>query len=164
MAGIGRTVLISSLILGTIIIDQAVKELASNRLRGHDVILYLDGMVRLQYAENSGAFLSFGSHLDSQVRFIASIAITVFLTWLIWGVYQKRSQMDRPTSIGLTLLVAGGYANLIDRFWRGSVTDYLNLGIGQLRTGIFNVADVVIVIGVAVLLSSAFFKKSQPAS
>jgi signal peptidase II len=156
-----RTSMVSALILGTIVVDQAVKVLARHQLQGREPILYFDGMVRLQYAENAGAFLSFGSLLNSHVRFWASVAIALFLTWLIWGVLIKRSQMDQMTSVGITLLVAGGYANLIDRFWRGSVTDFLNLGIGQLRTGIFNVADVIIVIGVALLLANSFLRKPQ---
>jgi signal peptidase II len=55
--------------------------------------------------------------------------------------------------VGLTLLGASGLGNLIDRLlYDGRVTDFLNMGIGQLRTGIFNVADVVGVVGVIVLL------------
>jgi len=45
---------------------------------------------------------------------------------------------------------AGIILGLIDRvFYDGSVTDFLNLGMGGLRTGIFNIADVLEVIGVA---------------
>jgi len=40
----------------------------------------------------------------------------------------------------------------VDRVVRGSVVDFLNIGVGPLRTGIFNVADMAIMLGGAVLL------------
>ena len=54
--------------------------------------------------------------------------------------------------VGLSLFVAGGASNWIDRVIRGSVVDFINVGIGPLRTGIFNVADVAIMLGAGVLL------------
>jgi signal peptidase II len=58
--------------------------------------------------------------------------------------------------VGLALLAASGIGNLIDRLlFDGRVTDFLNIGIGSLRTGIFNVADVVGMIGFVVLLFAA---------
>ena len=54
---------------------------------------------------------------------------------------------------GFTLLAASGIGNLIDRLlFDGHVTDFLNLGIDSFRTGIFNIADVVGVLGLATLL------------
>jgi len=48
----------------------------------------------------------------------------------------------------LMLIVGGGLGNLIDRlFFGGKVTDFVSMGIGPLRTGIFNVADVAIMFG-----------------
>ena len=50
-------------------------------------------------------------------------------------------------------LAASGLGNLIDRLTHhGLVTDFLNLGFGALRTGIFNVADVAGVVGIAILV------------
>lgn len=56
----------------------------------------------------------------------------------------------------LVILLADGIGNSIDRAFNGSlVVDFLNLGIGSLRTGIFNVADIPVMIGAfgAVFLS-----------
>ena len=56
----------------------------------------------------------------------------------------------------LALIVAGGLGNLYDRvFEGGAVTDFLNVGVGPLRTGIFNVADVAIVAGVLLMMLSS---------
>jgi signal peptidase II len=54
--------------------------------------------------------------------------------------------------IGTSLVLAGGASNWVDRLVRGSVVDFLNIGVGPLRTGIVNVADMTIMLGVAVLL------------
>ncbi|MGC4095906.1 MAG: signal peptidase II [Nitrospira sp.] len=63
----------------------------------------------------------------------------------------------RPPSISLTiawiLILSGGAGNLLDRVLHdGHVIDFMNLGIGSLRTGIFNVADVYITTGVLLLI------------
>jgi lipoprotein signal peptidase len=64
-----------------------------------------------------------------------------------------RRGLRRPQVVALTLLAASGLGNLIDRVLHdGAVTDFLNIGIGPLRTGIFNVADIAGVLGVVVLL------------
>jgi signal peptidase II len=57
-------------------------------------------------------------------------------------------------ALGLTLFVAGGASNWIDRIVRGSVIDFLNVGIASVRTGVFNVADVAIMLGAGLFLLS----------
>ena len=59
----------------------------------------------------------------------------------------RRRKSNDLAKFGLTLFVAGGASNWIDRIMRGSVVDFLNVGVGPVRTGIFNVADVAIVLG-----------------
>ncbi|HXC20398.1 MAG TPA: signal peptidase II, partial [Steroidobacteraceae bacterium] len=55
--------------------------------------------------------------------------------------------------IALALIAGGGISNLIDRLlYGGRVTDFLNVGIGSLRTGIFNVADMAILAGALLLI------------
>jgi signal peptidase II len=55
--------------------------------------------------------------------------------------------------VALSLVAGGGISNLIDRFlYDGRVTDFLNVGIGSLRTGIFNLADMAILAGALLLI------------
>ncbi|MEJ0007739.1 MAG: signal peptidase II [Steroidobacteraceae bacterium] len=64
--------------------------------------------------------------------------------------------MGRWQVTGLALFAAGGLGNLIDRITGdGRVTDFLNVGLGPLRTGIFNVADMTLMVGVVVFLIAA---------
>ena len=54
--------------------------------------------------------------------------------------------------VALALILAGGIGNLIDRISNnGLVTDFINVGIGPLRTGVFNVADMAVLFGVLAL-------------
>ena len=64
---------------------------------------------------------------------------------------------------GGALIVGGGFSNLIDRlFHNGAVVDFLNIGIGKVRTGIFNLADVAIMAGIGLLLIEAWRREETP--
>ena len=59
---------------------------------------------------------------------------------------------------GLALLLSGAVGNLIDRLrYDGLVIDFLNFGVGPLRSGIFNVADMAIMAGALLLMLPAAF-------
>lgn len=76
----------------------------------------------------------------------------------IWG---YRSQGWQRAA--LSFVVAGALANLIDRSSRGSVTDFLALHFGEWHPFVFNLADVWISIGVALLLVTQFMPVKNPA-
>ncbi|WP_020481681.1 signal peptidase II [Methylomonas sp. MK1] len=69
--------------------------------------------------------------------------------------YVLFSKSGSPSSLlAYALLLAGGLGNLIDRLiYGGYVVDFINIGIGPIRTGVFNVADVVVVVGVLMLFT-----------
>jgi signal peptidase II len=59
-------------------------------------------------------------------------------------------------AFGLALLVGGAVGNLIDRVvYGGAVVDFVSLGLGPFRTGIFNLADVAITLGVVLVALQA---------
>ena len=135
----------------TIGCDQATKRFAARELQGAPGHSYLSDMVRIQYTENPGAFLSLGATLPAWAR----TAIFSFGSALLLGfcAYSAiRNQWPTLARIGLCLIFGGGVSNLIDRVLRGSVIDFMNVGIGSLRTGIFNVADMALMLGVALVL------------
>ena len=133
--------------------DQVTKYTAKHYLEGQRTLSYLGDMFRLGYAENSGAFLSLGANLPDYVRTLIFTGLAgVFLVF--FAVYLLRNQMiNRLAMIAGSLIVAGGVGNLIDRVVNnGAVIDFLNVGIGSLRTGIFNVADMSIMAGIFMFL------------
>tara|TARA_R110002111_G_scaffold191869_2_gene258190 strand:+ start:3087 stop:3650 length:564 start_codon:yes stop_codon:yes gene_type:complete len=142
--------------------DQYTKKIAVEKLKFEPPITYFNNTFRMEYAENTGAFLSVGSQLSKPVRFfmlvVANAAFLIIVTWML----VFRWQMPLVQFIALSLLLAGGVGNLIDRvFLNGIVIDFLNIGFGPLRTGIFNVADMAITGGALLMLLSWFFTKEQ---
>ncbi len=79
-------------------------------------------------------------------------AVALLLLGLVFAALFAR-RLDRIRFIALTLVAGGGMSNLIDRLmFHGRVTDFLNVGLGSLRTGIFNVADMTILAGALLML------------
>ena len=65
----------------------------------------------------------------------------------------SNSKQKLLSLIALSLVFSGGISNFYDRvFNNGAVIDFLNIGFGTFRTGIFNVADVAIMAGVFMLV------------
>ena len=148
-----RLLVISTAILVlSVALDRWTKVLAQQHLRGTPRKSWLWDTVRLEYAENSGAFLSLGASLSPELRnAIFSWAVGLLLAALVVAVYVRKDLSVRAR-LALAAVAAGGLGNLYDRvFEHGRVTDFMNLGIGPVRTGIFNVADIAIVVGVALL-------------
>lgn len=137
----------------TVGLDQATKALARAQLAARPPVALLGGVVRLAYSENAGAFMGLGSALPPQWR---TLFFSIFSALLLVGTtaYVLTARDLTPTGVvAASLLVAGGLGNLIDRIaHRGRVTDFLNVGIGPVRTGVFNVADLAIVLGVVGLM------------
>ena len=156
---LNRNVLIMVILLVTVILDQVTKVIARNNLSPFEELSYLGGMFTMRHTENKGAFLSLGADLPDNARFwIFSVMVLVGLSYILWTMIKDKT-MDRFQTITMSYIVGGGIGNLIDRIFRGSVTDFLNVGIGDLRTGIFNVADMAVTFGAIILFIKAIQDK-----
>lgn len=143
--------------------DQYTKQIAVEKLKYEPPVTYFNNTLRMEYAENTGAFLSVGSRLSKPIRFSLLVVANAAFLIIVSGMLIFRWQMPLIQFIALSLLLAGGIGNLIDRvFLNGVVIDFLNIGIGPLRTGIFNVADMAITGGAFLMLLSWFFTKEPP--
>jgi len=149
--------LLAGLVLSTCIgCDQATKYLATKTLKHRPRQTYCADTLRLEYALNSGGCLSLGGDLSPRARWWIFIAFNSLLTAGLCTYLIRGHQISLPLFVALIAVIAGGLGNLIDRvFNQGLVTDFINIGIGPVRTGIFNVADIAITGGaiVALLLS-----------
>ena len=132
--------------------DQASKHVARNKLGERGCIMMPGGFGEFRLAENPGSFLSFGDALPRPWRFTlftlgTGVGLAALLAYLVFG-----RQFSRLLFAGLGLVWAGGVCNLLDRIMRhGLVSDFIYLHLGQFQTGIFNVADVIIMLGGAVI-------------
>lgn len=155
----------SLVVASLLVVDQVTKEVAIHFLKGRATMTFLGDTFRLQYAENKGAFLSLGAGLSEGHRFwLLGVIVLVFLG--LYSYHLLKGMPSREVVAGISLVVGGGVSNLIDRFFRqeGSVIDFMNMGIGSLRTGIFNIADMAIVVGVLLLFYDSWLvkKRNQP--
>ena len=133
--------------------DQATKQIAVDKLDVVRPITLLGDVVRLQYVANPGAFLSMGADWPPAVRawLLTGVVGGFSLAALLYSLIGRR--LVWLEIAGLAFLAGGGLGNVLDRAFRdGIVVDFMNVGIGRLRTGIFNVADLFIEAGVVLLL------------
>jgi signal peptidase II len=151
-------------VVGTTIgCDRATKHVATTALAGSPSLGFLAGTIQFQYAENAGGFLSVGADLPPAAR-TALFTIGTGLMLLALVATGIRMRWSGWRAVGLTLFAAGGVSNWFDRVTRGSVVDFVSVGLGPLRTGIFNVADVAIVLGAAlVVLAELRQRQDDPA-
>lgn len=148
--------------------DQATKVAARQWLSDEPTRSYLADTVRLTYLQNRGAFLSMGADWPDWARLLmfTVVSLIMVVAALVFIAQRLRSEAQfrwwSPV-VGATLLAAGGIGNLIDRVIRdGAVIDFMNLGIGPVRTGVFNVADVHIMAAVAMFIFVKDPKKTDP--
>jgi signal peptidase II len=142
----------------TIGCDHVTKRVATETLAGQPMRSFLADTIRLQYVENQGGFLSLGATWPPAVRVAVFSGLSAVLLVLLLVVALRRQWSKWPMA-GVILCVAGGASNWIDRIAAGRVVDFLNVGYGPVRTGIFNIADVAVMAGGALLLVAM---SSQP--
>ncbi len=153
-----RTSLLTAL-LATIGCDRITKHWAAASLPTDVPRSLFHDLLRLQYAENRGAFLSFGANWPPIVQML----VFTLATGAMLAAFAMAARGFRnPIALtGALLLIAGGCSNLIDRiFHDGAVIDFLNVGLGPLRTGIFNVADVAIIVGALLMVVAGAPRRS----
>lgn len=148
-----RLALVAAILFSCVGCDQGTKVLAENHLAGLGTLSFFGDTVRLHYSENPGALLSLGSRLPEAVRFwIFIVFVAVVLAVMLLFVIRDEG-LTSGQVVALSLILGGGISNLIDRIFNdGAVIDFLNIGLADIRTGIFNVADVAIMGGVALFM------------
>lgn len=143
---------------GVLVLDQLTKIWAKACVPREQAWTALGDTIRIQLAHNYGAFLSLGGSLPQGWL---SLGVAAILAGL--AAYLLFARRIQPASVlPLSLVLGGGVSNLIDRLaYGGYVVDFLNFGIGSLRTGIFNIADIAISAGVVWLLLGEFFHRPE---
>lgn len=147
--------LIIPLILGTGA-DQMTKSMVRDLLTPGADVSFLFGLVQFQYIENHGGFLGYLQIVPETPRFwLLTIGVGVALIAVAAGLLFYNGLNSRQRIVAAFVL-AGGTGNLLDRICNnGGVTDFISIGVSPFKTGIFNVADLLILAG-AFYLGFAF--------
>jgi signal peptidase II len=144
-----------------IFLDQNVKFLIRSGMREYQSINVIKDFFHITYIENFGiAFGIFGQDANPLKKYMlllvvlaAMIVITIY--WL------KYSSHHILFDLACGLILGGAAGNFIDRFVRGSVTDFLEFGIKTHRFPVFNVADASVSIGVMLFIIYIIFISEQ---
>ena len=127
-------VIISSIL---IIIDQTSKILISNFVT-EDIVLIPNNTLTITKVENEG--IAFGINKQNA----GNIVVIIILLIIIFNyIISQRNNLKKHTVIYLSLMIAGGISNLIDRILKGAVFDFIKVG----NFPVFNIADMIIVCG-----------------
>lgn len=163
-------------ILAVVVFDQATKYLAIVFLQPQGSITILGDFLRLTYVENPG--MAFGIEIDNKILFNILSIIAVFI--IFYYLFKLRSHPLLRFSFAVIL--GGAFGNLLDRFFRGRVVDFLDIEFFDIhfpggtfllwnlpsysmhRWPVFNVADMAVSIGMLIILFTTFFDNSPVTS
>ena len=130
------------------IIAQIVSIYSFVSLKGKSFEL-IKNFLNFTYSENTGG--PFGIGQDNTIAFIL-ISIMI-IAIIIHFIFSQRDRIDKKSTIALSLMLAGGFSNLIDRILRGAVVDYIDVT-SVLNFPIFNLSDIFVIIGWILLIIS----------
>lgn len=145
-----------------VLFDQLTKHFAS--LQTSEVVV-IPNVLSSKYSLNSGAAFGMGSNM-TWLWVVVSLVATILLAYVA---YKNDWKHGKFGAIGVTMAFAGAFGNLIDRFLtlinvRGGVIDMISfkwfdwfLGLFGGSSNVFNVADVLLIIGLIFFAIDAIF-------
>ena len=133
------------IIAALVAIDQFIKLLVIEHLEPIGSLPLIDGFIQLNYAENTGA--AFGS-FSGKTSLLSIFTFAIIVVGIIYLMVKKR-KVD-VEYVCITLILAGGLGNLVDRVFRGFVVDYIEPLF--IDFAIFNFADILVTCSCIVLV------------
>lgn len=136
--------------------DQYTKQLAISHLKGQKPFVIISRVLEFSYLENTGA--AFSSFAGKQTLLIClTTVVTLLLLWKYLTLPDGKRFV--PMRLCMLLILSGAVGNLIDRVSRNYVVDFIYFV--PIDFPKFNVADIYITVGVAVLAFLLFFRYSD---
>jgi len=132
--------------------DQISKNLVRSRVAYYEEISIMTPYVTLTKVENTGAFLSVGHTLPQPLRTILLTVLPVLALAFAFGYLFWKNHLSLLSVLAICFIVGGGIGNVYDRVVYGSVTDFLHIDFVLFQTGIFNMADVSIMVGAGIMI------------
>ncbi len=132
--------------------DQVSKELTRQKVEPEVFIPVIKNHLILTNVENTGAMLGFGQDFPPILKRFLLQALPMLLLLIMLYRIMSKPNLNLLLIVAFALVIGGGLGNLIDRIAYGSVTDFFQIRLGVWRTGIFNMADVAVTIGVLMFI------------
>lgn len=150
------------LVLLNIGCDQVTKEVVRNTVAPMEYIAFLNDRFILTNVENTGAMLGFGENLSPIFKRILLQGLPIIVLLILLFRILKKPNIGRWLTLAFAFVIGGGIGNLIDRVAYGSVTDFFQIKLGFFKTGIFNMADVSVSLGILLIIFVSF-RQQKPA-
>jgi signal peptidase II len=149
----------AAIIVAVVLLDRITKIYIAARFSALDVRPVIPGFFNIIHTENPGA--AFGVLADSTnpLRRYLLIGVSIVVMAVIGSILWRNAQ-SAVLRVGFSLVFGGALGNLIDRAFRGTVTDFLQFFFGTYEFPSFNVADSAITVG-AILLLLDFWTSSK---
>lgn len=135
-----------------VMLDQGTKYLAVKLISPFDPVEFLPFLYLVNLRNEGAAFGMFRSFGNNIFIIISLVAIGVIFFMLL------KSKED---PLGLSLILGGAIGNLIDRLFRGSVVDFIDVFVGRHHWPAFNVADSALTLGIGLIFIKFFLKKNE---
>ncbi len=145
------------LLFGALVIpavDQYTKFLVRSNFELHETLPVIKGFFNITFVFNRGAAFSFLADVGSPWVGRMFIIVSLIAIAVIIAIYREIEDENRPLKYALVLVLGGAAGNLLDRFFLGQVTDFLDFYIGDHHWPVFNIADSCITIGVTIIALS----------
>ncbi len=156
-----RVLFISFIVLLNISCDQISKDLARKKIDDNQVIRLVNDNFILTKVENKGAALSLGENLHPTLKLVLLQILPLFVLAFLFRLLLIKNNYTASTIIGFCFIIGGGIGNIYDRILYGSVTDFMHIQVGVFKTGIFNMADVSVVVGVLLILMETLISNQR---
>ena len=141
-------------IAALVAIDQVIKIAVVNRFAAGGSMDILFGLIRIRYVENTGAAFSMLSDKTTLLS-VVTVAVVGLLLFLLLSDKIR----GKFACVLVALIASGGTGNLIDRIFRGSVTDMFDFRL--INFAIFNVADIFVTCGALLFIIVFFVSKGE---
>jgi len=143
-----------------VVLDWITKRWAMEALSGGHRIDLLSGLLPLTLVFNRGAAFGIMNRGDARWVFIPVTVVALFLLGLL--IVQARRN-DYLRLVALSLVASGAFGNLYDRLrWSRGVVDFIGpVDLGFAHFPIFNVADIAITCGAALLAVSFWLEERE---
>lgn len=156
---IGKGRLLAGVTGITVLLDVLTKQWVVNTLGLYEIRPVLGDVFRLTYTHNPGAAFGINIGEHSRLFFLALSLVALIVLVLM---YRATSSRDVMRLVAVALVCGGAIGNIIDRLrYEAGVVDFIDIGIGELRFWIFNVADSAVSVGAVLLLVSFYLEEKR---
>ncbi len=150
---------VAAVLAVVLVLDRITKAVVAGAMQINQSVPVLGDWFRLTYIRNTG--VAFGLFPGQRTSFIIlSVAGLAAVGYYL----ARRAPRDGREVLSLGLFIGGALGNLVDRVRFGEVIDFLDFGVRAHRFPVFNVADMGVTCGVALLVASAVFPRDRSRS